>query len=110
MIGFSLSNVHLSNFHGMEMSNQMWNAILYTLEKHTLMNRLSAQCKLHTANMSDGETILAYSNMVRNIGTTMETMGGVIYKGELASTAHHGLPVAHLSPYQRHACRGRPRK
>lgn len=70
------------------------------------MNRLSARGKFHTAKLTDGKTILTYNNRVRILGTTMETMGGVIEDGELAMNALNGLPreyhglISNLDPVE----------
>lgn len=68
-------------------------AVLDIFEIHTLLNRLSARRIFHTVPMLNGETILAYINIVRILATTMQNMGVIMDEGELGMTGLNSLPM-----------------
>lgn len=68
MIGLSLSDKHLNDVTGLETAKEMWPAILYVFEKHTLLNRLTARWKLCSLTMKEGESVLSFTNRVNILG------------------------------------------
>lgn len=75
-IGLTLSDALLENVREVSTAKGMWNAILNIFERHTLLNNLAVRRKFYTANMLDGEEILQYANRIRQLASTLKSMGG----------------------------------
>lgn len=85
MIGLSLPNAHLSHVNSATRGSSMWKSILDVLVKETVLNRLTARHKFHTAKMLPSETIMTYTNRVRLPGTALGSIGVNIDEQELPS-------------------------
>lgn len=70
----------------------MWLEIQNIFEKLTLLNKLSARCKFYTANKSDTESILEFSNRIQHMSSNLKSMNVTIDDTEMAMTLLCGLP------------------
>ena len=73
-IGLTLSDSMLENVRECETAKEMWETICDVFEKHTLLNKLAARRRFYTAEKLESESILAYSNRIRQLGATLKSM------------------------------------
>ena len=52
----------------------MWTAIKIVFERRTLLNNLSARKKFYIATMGSQETVLQFSNLIRQLSATLKSM------------------------------------
>ncbi len=62
----------------------MWHCILNIFERHTLLNKLEARRKFYTATMLADERILACTNRIRQLVSTLKSMDVEIDDKEMA--------------------------
>eukprot|EP00171_Calliarthron_tuberculosum_P023309 IDg23309t1 len=70
----------------------MWQMICDIYERHTLLNKLSARRKFYTATMKDGERVLEFSARIRQLASTLKSMGVTVDNNEMAMALLNGLP------------------
>ncbi len=70
----------------------MWTSILNLFERHTLLNKLAARRNFYTATMHENEQIITYVNRVRQLASTLKSIGVEIDDKELAMAVLNGLP------------------
>ncbi len=92
IIGLTLSDELLENVREVETTKAMWTAIKNVFERHTLLNKLSARKKFYTATMKSEESVLQFSNRIRQLGATLKSMNVVISESEMAMSLLNGLP------------------
>lgn len=92
IIGLSLSDELLENVREIESAKEMWTAIQDIFEKHTLVNKLSARRKFYTAEKQESESMLQFSNRIRQLASTLKSMQVYIPECEMAMTLLNGLP------------------
>ena len=92
VIGISLSNDLLENVRDVTTTKEMWNAITNVFERHTLLNKLSARKRFYTATMSPDESVLQFSNRIRQLSSTLKSMNVIISESEMAMALLNGLP------------------
>ncbi len=64
---------------------------LYLFERHTLLNKLAARRNFYKAKMTEDEQIITYVNRVRQLASTLKSMGADIDDRELAMAVLNGL-------------------
>lgn len=94
-IGLTLSNDMLENVRDIATAKDMWIAIKNVFERHTLLNKLSARRKFYTANMTENETIIKFSNRIRQLASTLKNMNVDVSESEMAMALLNGLPDAY---------------
>lgn len=92
IIGLSLSDELLENVREVETTKDMWIAIRNVFERHTLLNKLSARKKFYTATKHSDESVLQFSNRVRQLASTLKSMNVDISESEMAMALLNGLP------------------
>lgn len=92
IIGLSISNELLENVRNCTSAKQMWSSIKDVFERHTLLNKLAARRQFYTAVKSESETILQFSNRIRQLADTLKSMSVLIDDSELAMALLNGLP------------------
>ncbi len=92
IIGLTLSDELLENVREVETTKAMWTAIKNVFERHTLLNKLSARKKFYTATMKSEESVLQFSNRIRQLSATLKSMNVVISESEMAMALLNGLP------------------
>ena len=92
IIGLSLSNDLLENVRDVTSTKDMWISIKNVFERHTLLNKLSARKKFYTATMSSDESVLQFSNRIRQLSSTLKSMNVAISESEMAMALLNGLP------------------
>ncbi len=92
IIGLTLSDDLLDNVRDVNTTKEMWLTIKNVFERHTLLNKLSARRKLYTATKNESESVLKFSNRIRQLAATLETMNVKILDDEMAMTLLNGLP------------------
>ena len=97
IIGLSLSDEHLEHVRDVQTAKEMWNTIVNVFERHTLLNKLSARRRFYTVSMENGEKMLTYLNRVKQLASTLKSMGVEIDDQELAMAALNGLPPSYES-------------
>lgn len=70
----------------------MWVTIMNVFERHTLLKKLSARRKFYTVTMEKGEKVLTYLNCVKQLASTLKSMGVIIEDKEQAMAALNCLP------------------
>lgn len=75
IIGLSLSDAHFHQVEGAQPAHEMWRIILNIFERHTFLKKITARRKFYTVTMLNSETILRFTNRVRQLATTIESMG-----------------------------------
>ena len=92
VIGLNLSNDLLENVRDVTTTKERWNAIKNVFERHTLLNKLSAHKRFFTATMSTDESVLQFSNRIRQLSSTLKSMDVIISESEMAIALLNGLP------------------
>ena len=69
----------------------MWISIKNVFERHSLLNKLSARKKFYTASMFSGESVLQFSNRIRQLSATFKSMNVAISESEIAMALLNGL-------------------
>lgn len=92
IIGLTLSDDLLENVREVETTKEMWLAIKNVFERHTLLNKLSARKKFYTATMLKNESVLQFSNRIRQLAATLKSMNVSISESEMAMALLNGLP------------------
>ena len=92
IIGLSLSDTILQQVQHAESAKLMFKAICDIFEKHTLLNKLNARRKFFTAQMDDGEKVIAFAARVRQLAETLKSMKVQITTQDMAMTFLSGLP------------------
>lgn len=70
----------------------MWEAIKNIFERETLFNRLAARRSFYTAAMSESEDVITFITRVRQLASSLKSMGVTIDNGEMAMAVLNGLP------------------
>lgn len=91
-IGLSLSDHHLEHVRDVSTAKEMWLCILNIFERHTLLNKLAARRNFYTATMKEDENIMAFTNRIRQLASTLKSMGVEIDDKEMAMAVLNGLP------------------
>jgi hypothetical protein len=92
IIGLSLSDELLENVREVKTCKEMWMTIKNVFERHTLLNKLSARKKFYTASMNSEESVLQFSNRIRQLAATLKSMNVEISESEMAMALLNGLP------------------
>ncbi len=92
IIGLTLSDELLENVRDSESAKLMWLTIKNIFERHTLLNKLSARRQFYTAEMQENESVLKFSNRIRQMAATLKSMGCLISNSEMAMALLNGLP------------------
>eukprot|EP00171_Calliarthron_tuberculosum_P004339 IDg4339t1 len=92
IIGLTISDSHLEQVQHAVTAKEMWKMICDIYERHTLLNKLSARRKFYTATMKDGERILEFSARIRQLASTLKSMGVAVDNNEMAMALLNGLP------------------
>ena len=92
IIGLSLSNDLLENVREVTTTKEMWTVIKNVFERHTLLNKLSSRKKFYTATKLENESVLQFSNRIRQLAATLKSMSVSISKSEIAMALLNGLP------------------
>ncbi len=92
IIGLTLSDELLENVRDAESAKLMWLTIKNIFERHTLLNKLSARRRFYTAEMHETESVLKFSNRIRQMAATLKSMGCLISNSEMAMALLNGLP------------------
>ena len=92
IIGLSLSDAHLEHVQTAESAKDMWQSVIEIFERHTLLNKLAARRKFYTATMMANEKLLAFVNRIRQLASTLKSMGVVVDDKEMAMAVLNGLP------------------
>ncbi len=74
IVGLTLSDELLENVREVSTAKVMWQAICDVFERHTLLNRLSARRKFYTASKQEGESVLQFSNRVRQLAASLKSI------------------------------------
>jgi len=82
IIGLTLSDELLENVRECHTAKEMWTAIMNVFERHTLLNKLAARRKFYTAAKHETETVLQFSNRIRQLASTLKSMNVTIDKSE----------------------------
>ena len=90
--GLSLSDEILENVREAETTKAMWTAIKNVFERHALLNKLSARKKFYTATMDSQETVLQFSNRIRQLVARLKSMNIEISYREMPMALLNGLP------------------
>lgn len=56
----------------------MWRSLLDIFEHHTLLNELTARCKIYTAKVDESEEILTYAYRVRLLLASLGALGFIV--------------------------------
>ena len=91
-IALTLSDEMLANVQDVQTTKEMWKAIINVFERHTLLSRLSARRKFYTAAMAENESVLQFSNRIRQLASTLKTMNVPVSDSEMAMALLNGLP------------------
>ena len=92
VIGLSLSDEMLENVREHSTAKDMWNSITNVFERHTLLNKLAARRKFYTAVKNETESILKFSNRIRQLSSSLKSMNVIISESEMAMALLNGLP------------------
>ena len=92
IIGLTLSDDLLENVREVETTKAMRTAIKNVLERHTVLNKLSARKSIYTATMSAEESVLQFANCISQLASTLKSMNAVISEGEVVVALLNGLP------------------
>lgn len=92
VIGLSLTDTHLEQVQHATSAKEMWAIICDIFEKHTLLNKLAARRCFYSASMDDNEKVLAFSARIRQLASSLKSMGVNIDDQELAMAFLCGLP------------------
>ncbi len=84
IIGLSLSDEHLEHVRDVSTPKDMWQCIVNIFERHTLLNKLAARRRFYTSTMQEDENILAFTNRIRQLASTLKSMGVNIDDKEMA--------------------------
>lgn len=63
VIALSLTDEHLESCGGATTAKETWQSVLEVFEHHTLLNKLSARGKFHTATIGRNESVWHGSGM-----------------------------------------------
>ena len=91
-IALTLSDEMLANVQDVQTAKEMWKAIMNVFERHTLLNKLSARRKFYTATMTENESVLQFSNRIRQLASTLKNMNVSVSDSEKAMALLNGLP------------------
>lgn len=95
IIGLSLSNEHLHHVADADSAKKMWEALLDIYEKNTLLNKLTARRRFYTAEMEADETVLTFSNRIKQYAVVLDGMGLKVDGKEKAMAMLNGLPTTY---------------
>ncbi len=70
----------------------MWVAIKNIFERHTLLNKLAARRKFYTATKEESDSVLQFTNRIRQLSATLATMNVSIFESEKAMALLNGIP------------------
>ena len=70
----------------------MWTSINNVFERHTLLNKLAARKRFYTASLQANESILKFSNRIRQLAASLKSMNVDIPEEEMAMALLNGLP------------------
>ena len=70
----------------------MWTSIRNVFERHTLLNKLAARRAFYTATKTEDETVLQFSNRIRQLSATLKSMSVDIDECEMSMALLNGLP------------------
>lgn len=91
-IGLTISDELLENVREVKTAAAMWLTIRNVFERHTLLNKLSARRKFYSATKSEDESVLQFANRIRQLTSTLKSMGVNIDESEMAMAFLCGLP------------------
>lgn len=92
IIGLSMSDEHLKHLRDSTSTRDMWTKIKNVVERHILLNKLTARRRFYIATMKNGEKILAYLNRARHLASILKSMNVNIDDKEMAMAVLNGLP------------------
>lgn len=91
IIALSLSDELLENVRDVSDAKDMWISIKNVFERHTLLKKLSARRKFYTATMSAEESVLLFSNCIRQYAAILKAMDVPISDSEMSMALLNGL-------------------
>lgn len=91
IIGLSISNDLLENVRNCDSAKEMWSAVTDVFERHTLHNKLAVRREFYTAIENQRESILHFSNRVRQLADTLKSMDVMIDDSEMAMSLLNAL-------------------
>ncbi len=91
IIGLYLSDEHLEHVRDVSTAIEMWQCIANIFERHALINKHAARRRFYTATMREDDNILAFTNRIRQLSSTLRSMGVDIDDKEMAMAALNGL-------------------
>ncbi len=84
IIGLTLSDDFLENAREVETTKVIWAAIKNIIERHALLNKHSARKKFYTTTMAPDESVLQFTNRIRQLAATLNSMNAIISESEIA--------------------------
>ena len=84
IIGLNLSDKYLEQVSHAETAKEMWTILCDVFEKHTLLNKLAARRRFYTATMTEGESVLSFSAKIRQLASSLKSMGVTVDDKKLA--------------------------
>lgn len=95
VVGLTLPDELLENVREVKTAKEMWQSICDVFERHTLLNKLSARRKFYTATKQEEESVLQFSNRIRQLAATLKSMSVTVDESEMAMAMLNGLPDAY---------------
>ena len=92
IIALSLGDDHLEQVQHASSAKEMWHFIADIFEKHTLLNKLAARRRFYTAKMGDTEKVRSFAARIRQLASTLKSMGVDVKDNEMAMALLCGLP------------------
>lgn len=74
IIGLNLSDEILESVRHVDTATSMWITIQNIFERHNVLNKLSARRKFYTATKSEQESVLEFSNRIRQMAATLKSL------------------------------------
>ena len=91
-IGLSLSDSHFEQVQHSKTAQEMWKSVCDIYEKHTLLNQLAARRRFYSAVMRESDRILDFAARIRQLSSTLKSMGVTVTDQDMAMTLLSGLP------------------
>lgn len=91
IIGLTLSDAHLEQVQHASIAKEMWGLICNIFEKHTLLNKLAALRRFHTAKMQGSENVLQFTARIRQLAATLKSMSVNLEDCEMAMALLNGF-------------------
>ena len=92
MIALSLQDDHLEQVQHATSAKEIWNLISDIFEKHTLLNKLTARRQFYTAKMRETEKVRSFATRIRQLASSLKSMGVKVKDDEMAMTLLCGVP------------------